>query len=408
MGTILNTTQNFLKLYLHACGKSEVPTGFHLWSCLSLIAACVADRVKICWIEEQPISPNLYVFLIAPSGIGKNVATTIASQYIVAQDGWVKERVNYYRGKLTPQFLHDKLGAKAYSAEKDAYVQANSKIWFVTPELTYGMGKGELSEQLVETMTELYSSGHIVISEGTRTRGELTVEDPNINWLAGTTKEWLVDAVKPKGIKSGFFARVIPIHYRKMIPEEAVWAPIYPRDRPWVVQYLRARVQALCYTEGVFEITPEADAYGRQWYFNRAKPEDEFSAVFWNRAREMMLKIAMLLALADGGPLKILPTHFQKAHTWYEMMQEAAKVLIELACQTPQTHGVKTVAGLIEKAKEMDHSKLLVRAHKYGLDSKAVREAVCTLQQWGNVEPSQRRDGERGRQKVVYVWRDKN
>lgn len=380
----LDETNNFIKLYMHACGKSEVPDEFHFWSCMSLIAALVADRVMLRWMKQQPLIPNLYVFLIAPSGIGKNVAVNVASQYVL-QEGWLERKVNYYRGKLTPPRLHDLLGRKKWVEEIGEYEEPNSKIWLLTPELTYGMGKGEMAEQLIETMTELFSSGKIPLKEGTRTHGELTVEDPCINWLAGTTREWLVDAVKKKGIMGGFFARVMPVYYPHLTPRERIWKPVYPSDHREVHEYLKLRAQQLSYIEGEFEITPEADAYGKQWDANRRPPVDEHLAPYHNRAREMMWKLSMLFALSDGGLLRIEPKHVQRAHVLYGQLQEGTLELIELACQTPTTHDVKCVAEFLAEKGTCDRTLLGRRMNKKGIDKDRLNKALSTLFEWGNV-----------------------
>jgi len=347
---------------------------------MSLIAACVADRVCVKWLKAQPINPNLYIFLVAPSGIGKDVATNCAAQ-LVSNEKWVEQRVNYYRGKLTPPRLHDLLGRDVWDEQQETYQTANSKIWLVTPELTYGMGKGEMAEMLIETMTALFSAGKLTIKEGTRTHGELTVEDPCINWLAGTTKEWLVDAVKPKGIKSGFWARVIPVYYPYMVPKERMWQPIYPPNYDELIRYLQLRIQGLVHVAGEFEITPEADSYGRQWYYNRPEPEDENMAPYYNRAREMVMKLAMVFSLSDGGPLVIDQKHIQLAHAHYQLLQEGACELIELACQTPQTSGTRTALGVIEKYGEIKHTPLLQKMYSRGFDGADTRRAVQALRE---------------------------
>ena len=45
-------TNNFIRLYEYATGRSEVPWEFHFWSAISLIAALVADRVYVSWMKE--------------------------------------------------------------------------------------------------------------------------------------------------------------------------------------------------------------------------------------------------------------------------------------------------------------------------------------------------------------------
>jgi hypothetical protein len=396
--SILDETTNFLKLYQYATGRSEVPWEFHFWSAISLIAALVADRVYVSWMKEQPVIPNLYVFLIAPSGIGKNVAANVASQYVL-QEPWLENKVNYYRGKLTPPRLHDLLGRKKWVEELGEYVDPNSKIWLLTPELTYGMGKGEMAEQLIETMTELFSCGKIPLKEGTRTHGELVVEDPCINWLAGTTKEWLVDAVKPKGIKGGFFARVMPVYYKSGTPRERLWQPMYPSDYQEVFEYLKLRAQALSFVEGEFKITAVADQYGRQWYYNRKDPEDDNLSPYYNRAREMMLKLAMVFSLADGGPLVIEPHHIQKAHLAYMELQQGTLELIELASQTPQTMGSKAVAEYLMKVGECKRTQLSRAMQKKGLDRKGINDALSLLYECELIESQL--DG----RATVYRWK---
>jgi hypothetical protein len=349
-------------------------------------------------MKEQPVIPNLYVFLIAPSGIGKNVAANVASQYVL-QEPWLENKVNYYRGKLTPPRLHDLLGRKKWVEEMGEYIDPNSKIWLLTPELTYGMGKGEMAEQLIETMTELFSSGKIPLKEGTRTHGEITVEDPCINWLAGTTKEWLVDAVKPKGIKGGFFARVMPVYYKAGTPRERIWQPIYPSDFQEVNEYLKGRAQALSFVEGEFRITAVADAYGRQWYMNRQSPEDDNLAPYYNRAREMMLKLAMIFSLADGGPLVIEPYHIQMAHVAYRELQQGTLELIELASQTPQTQGSKLIADFLAARGKCTRTQLSRAMQKKGMDRKAINESLSLLYECELVVKDQE-----GRA-TVYYWK---
>ena len=45
MGVLDAGERHFLNLYMHMIGRSEVPRRFHFWSAMSLLAACVADRV---------------------------------------------------------------------------------------------------------------------------------------------------------------------------------------------------------------------------------------------------------------------------------------------------------------------------------------------------------------------------
>ena len=50
MGILDEGERQFIDLYMHMIGRSEVPRRFHFWSAMSLLAACVADRV---WVKAD-------------------------------------------------------------------------------------------------------------------------------------------------------------------------------------------------------------------------------------------------------------------------------------------------------------------------------------------------------------------
>ena len=97
MGVLDAGERHFLNLYMHMIGRSEVPRRFHFWSAMSLLAACVADRV---WVKADiatKIYPNLYVFLVGPSGSGKEQAIKVVLKLVAEQ----QYKVNPYAGKMT-------------------------------------------------------------------------------------------------------------------------------------------------------------------------------------------------------------------------------------------------------------------------------------------------------------------
>ena len=77
----LAETTNFIQRYMHYCGDTEVPESFNLWTCISLISSCVGKNVWIQKFQGRPdevLYPNLYVFMIGPSSLGKDTAANVA------------------------------------------------------------------------------------------------------------------------------------------------------------------------------------------------------------------------------------------------------------------------------------------------------------------------------------------
>ena len=380
-------TTNFVRLYMYAQGKSEVPPAFHLWSCISLIAACVANKVWVEWIKDQPIYPHVFTFLIAPSGLGKNIAIT-AVEKLILSDPSLKQWVNYYRGKITGPALYDLLGREVPDSEADGgYVKPPSNVWLVTPEVKNSMGSPEMAQLFIETMTELWSACGTTFTDRTRSHNQVSIDNPTVNWIAGTTREWLMRAVKPDDIRGGFFARVLPVYFSSIYPAEKVCKPEYPKDRDYIWENLQDRVYTLCKMEGEVVISSDADARIHQWYENRVKPYEDVLAPYYNRAKEMILKLALLHALADNEKMRIEWKHFDLARRRYQALQRGVLELIELACQTPQTADAKIIEKIIKRAggKGIARSQVTSKVYSRGIDSKRVEAAVQQLMIMGRV-----------------------
>ena len=345
-----------------------------------MIAACAASRVWVEWIKDQPIYPHVFTFLIAPSGLGKNVAITAVEKLILSDSVLRKERANYYRGKITGPALYDLLG-KPIKNDEDEEIAPPSNVWLVTPELKNSVGAPEMARTFIETMTDLWSACGTIFDDATRYNKRVTIHNPCVNWLAGTTKEWLMRAVTPEDIGGGFFARVLPVYYSHIYPREKVCQPEYPKDREYVWNDLQTRVYTLCNVEGEITISSDAHARIEQWYANRVKPNEDALAPYYQRAKEMILKLAMIHALADNEKMRIEWEHFDLARRRYQALQRGVLELIELACQTPQTVDAKIVEGIIKKggSKGVARNKITTKVFSAGMDSKRVEAAVQQL-----------------------------
>ncbi|MGH7179232.1 MAG: hypothetical protein ACREJC_17780, partial [Tepidisphaeraceae bacterium] len=152
----LEQTSNLLALYLHQCGETEVPTLFHVWACLTTIAASVADRVGLEKFKGKLLAPNLYTVLIGPSGLGKGEAIDTALKFVADN-----KTVNAFQGKATAPYLLDYMGKKQSLGGKK--VIANPKLFLVTPELSMSVGKGDYADAFIKFMTELYTAHSVVI-----------------------------------------------------------------------------------------------------------------------------------------------------------------------------------------------------------------------------------------------------
>lgn len=370
----------FLTQYLRYTGVSVAPTVFHLWAGLATMAATVADRV---WVEShsEHLAPNLYVFLIGPSGIGKGVATNAALR-LLTEAGTAR----IYNGMLTAQHLCDLLGGRANK-------HLDPKVLLVTEELSLSVGDKVLADRLLRLTTKLYECTPFEFTEGTRTHGSVAFRGHCINWLAGTTQEWLRDSVSRSAVEGGFFARVNPVVCN---------GPLARVARPFLdlttFGELVARLQVLAGLAGPITLDSEADDVYWEWYEQRPTPTESVLEPVWARVPVHVLKLAMLLSLSDGPDMVVRERHITQARLLAEESLRHLPGLIEYVALTPETDGRRLVRDAIRRAGAMWHSALVRRLMGQGLSAEDVRHHVETLVQGGLVER------EPHGLKVKYVW----
>jgi hypothetical protein len=402
LGKVKRTMPNkdFLETYLHAAGRTQVPRVYHIWSCLSLLAAALANRV---WYEKfrgKQLKPNLYVMLIGPSGLGKGEAIDFAMEFVSAEHH--KRSINPYRGKVTGAAFADALAKPRKDENGDVNFDPDETpvVYLFTPELSMSLGEGKIADDFVKRMTELYTGGNYEYTEATRTHGEITFRVPTINWLAGSTREWLHESVSRSAIKSGFFGRAVPIVVPTYDLVNRITDPGYPNDRDSAVAWLHKRIRAITQLEGRCVLTNQAKEVRDAWYQNRPAPIDDDLLPSWVREDDLALKIGMLLSVSSGrDDLVITSRMFQQAITLAQQAHSAVPELISSASQTLQTTGLTTVATFVKSARRIPHSALLKKVTHRGIHAKELQQHVDTLKQQKMVSVERTQSGG-----AVYVW----
>ncbi len=379
--SILDKTINFFELYRYICGESEVPDMYHFWSAVSLLAATVEDRI---WYEKfahEKLFPNLYILLVGPSGLGKGTAISHAlrlSDFAVT--------INKFRGRLTGAHLIDHLG-KPRKDEAGNPIFINPKLWLVMDELKNDVSTNKkLVEDFLYLMTEIYTAGNYTIQTGTRTWGEVKIERPIINWLAGTTENDLKWVITRELLDSGFTARTCFVfgdyNFDKRLPRIK-----YPHDYDDIFKHLCYRLWALQHTAGRMLITPAADAEVDKWYLTRPAPDEELLASAWRRQHDLLLKFSMILSLADSGPLVMNRIHVMRAKEMVAKLYQFNQKLVGIGSENLATQPANDVLRYLQKHKQIDHTTAsrYMRSSR-GMPSYAFKRAIVELESLGLVE----------------------
>lgn len=371
----LDETKNFIDLHMHACGRSEVPIEFHRWAAITLIAAAVQDRA---WVMKfsKPLFPNLYTFLIGPSGCGKDAAISAIGR--LAKE--VPE-IKWTNTKRSAQSLLDKMSMVAKEKGVKELIYPNRKLCIVMPELAMSIGTGKTAQEFVKHMTGLYTGSEDIgmLDEGTRTSGEHKVPPPLINWIVGTTKEWLLDSITKEDLYGGFIARTVCVlaDY-DFSPEKRVYKPKPPADAQEVNDYLYARLYALVKMKPTeIKLSTEADHIMEHWYYNRESPDpDDPLTPTWKREHDMVLKLCVIFALANQRTT-ILPEDFHMASKLQRQLMAKMPELLMYASTTPQTEAVHRARAILRRAGGIKQDMLLRRL---GITADHLSDVIETLE----------------------------
>lgn len=366
---------SWLEWYLHAAGLSLVPPQFHVWCGMAALAACAADRVYYEKFKGEKLTCNLYVMLIGPSGVGKNQAIRRAQKRVEGIES--VERVQPYRGKITAEQLLSRLG--------DPKQRWGNNIWLVTPELAMEVGNGPKAETFITHMTELFDSD-TVVQDSTRTSGHFIIHQPTANWTSGSTQDWLLRSVGKADILGGFFARIFPIPGERSpfrMPK-----PIFPADydevNGWLTQYLNA----LTWVEGEMTMDTAADELHTWWIETRNEPVDDMLWHFYTHGDNLLIKLAMNLALADDLKLVIEYGHMLNAIALYEWVNAHLPEVLQFAHRTPDTERLDLVLDTVRRWRGdwAAHSDVLRQVSNRGVTREHFESIIKTLVERGEVQ----------------------
>lgn len=389
-------TKSLIDLYVESRGVCEVPRQWFVWAALSGIAAAVGDRIKI-QQGDGAITANLYVFLIGKSGSGKENAikgiSKMLHQIPIA---------NAYAGQTTAAALTDYLGRKTMHD-----FPVNEKVFLITEELAYGVGGREQAEMLVRLMTDLYSQKGYASRQGTRKQGQVELQNPLANWLAGSTEGWLQMAISKEAIESGFWARVLGVRGRREV-ERRISRIVRPANyREMEDEMLRRMWELSTLGPEVLKLSPEAERLQDEWYQNRVFPTDEAGLPSAYKADVTIHKVAGLLKMADidvhygtNYHDEIEWWHWRDAVVLLTPIFEGVSHFMDLAAGSKSHTALQKVRYHLQQAGEMPRHELTKKCGGRGVTAREIADAIEVLMEEGSIlkQPTAGRRGE------TYVW----
>jgi len=304
--------------YAHASDSGQTPKSFHLWTCLSMLAALCQDKFFYQKFRGVHTVPNLYVILVGPSGLGKDTAIGVGLDYIRPY----RDLTRTFAGRLThasfTDFLCKPRGALSVNVRRSGmagedldsnFPHSDSAVaWVVTPELAQSISAGTKAAELIKLMTSVYTATSREFEEYTRQWGYHLAVSPCVNWLAGTTQEWLLKSIGQADIKGGFASRVVWVIEDYML-DKLCGHPVYPGNFEEVKKYIEWRLFQIAMDPGgeiklSIAARVELDTWFETWRASailEGSEGDKNLLPLFVRGHDLAVKLSMLLRIAAMG-----------------------------------------------------------------------------------------------------------
>jgi len=348
---------NWIRSVVEAHSESEASERFFYWCALAAMSAVIKKNIFLDRHEFR-VYPNIYVFLVAKSGMKKGIPIALAKR-LVELEGSV--RIVSGRNSM-PRIIQDlgKIKTNANGTVPSKLAQA----LIVSGELASFLVK---DPDALTILTDLYNTHEhekewVNSLKGT---GVDTLKEPCLTLLGATNEDHFVGAVPQADVKGGFIARTFVVYSTDTPkPNALVRKPIKLVNNSDFVPFLKD----LSKLNGEFKWTAETGNFFETWYNDFAMNRPDDSTGTYQRIDKGIIKIAMLLSLSKSFSLRMD----------LDALQEAKAECMECARGAHQISmgGTSTISG---------QTRIVMQALLSHPDHKLTR-AMILKKFWGDID----------------------
>lgn len=317
---------NWIKAYMNYSRLQEAPDQFHLWSAIATVAGALRGKV---WFDMGHFRwrPNFFIILVGPPAIQKSTTAGVGIKLLREI-----EDIRFGPNSITWQALIPAMAEAnmQFPLTKDGIageMQNFSCLTILASELGTLLNMKEVG--LVDALTDLWDGdlASPTWAKATMTY-KVTIENPWIHIIAGTTPVWIAENISKKAMSGGFVSRCVFVYgdekrrlsaYPK---KEAQRLGISTRDEAIpLVEDLRAISKLV----GEFDLSLEAEHFGEEWYIshNHRAKEIQVSDItgYMTRKQAHLHKVAMVVSAAKSDRMVITREDLEESMQLLEMTE---------------------------------------------------------------------------------------
>jgi hypothetical protein len=310
---------SWLDTLVNQHSELESPLSFWRWAGIAAISAVVKDNVYLTR-QIHNLYPNIYVMLHADSGLKKGPPISMAKR-LVSKVGNTK----VISGRSSIQGILKDMGT-AHTEKGTGKIVAGSTAFICSNELTSSIVGDKVAADI---LTDLYDRSYNIGQWRSLLKMEsFELKNPTITMLTATNEAHANEFFGSKDVQGGYFARTFVIYESKRNRPNSLSIPLLnPPNYDLSAEYLKqlgdlkGAFKDLASLEQSDYFKNERKVDGRAIFFSNAgliyeewyhdfvqsidQMEDKDETGTLNRFGDSVLKVAMLLSLAEHPILEI-------------------------------------------------------------------------------------------------------
>lgn len=342
--------------------------------------------------KSQYIYPNLYIMLIADSGVARKTTATRMMTEIVYE----LEDLRFMSTQLSAASLVEQLREageeKTFEFEGSRY--KNSSLFAYSSEAKVTIGDQKGLNGIQELLTDFYDCGDPNTwstkkgwNKKTLSGGNITIYNPCLNFLACSTPAWLNEAIGKSGIEGGFASRVIFITQRERVEEFVGWMDegdhaINKEDRSEIKNKLIADLKQINQLKGQYRTTTGFKEVFDQFAQEANAMVDQSTEMraYYSRKMWHCMKLAQVIAADQSNELIITPEHLKAAKDLLESVEPDMYSAFSMKGENKNLISLTSVWNVMRKKDSWDKHTLLKAAFKSATGSQ-LDEHLKTLRE---------------------------
>lgn len=343
---------------LNETSEAESPTQYIYWAGLSAISAVIKNRI---WIEKgyYRLYPNIYVMLIGASGLRKGFPVSVAKSLVEAVDV-----TRVVAGRISIQGLLKELSTAR--TEENGRVHSDACAFLVS---------GEFASYLIEDnaaiyiLTDLHDT-HAHEKGWTNTlagENRRHLDFPCLTFLGGSNQINLAETLPKSAHGGGLIARTFLVYADKKARINSLVFSKERKDYSHLKEYLR---QIACLS-GPFKWGDKVDIYYDDWYnkmqYKLEEDNVEDPTGTFNRIHDQILKVGMLISLAESTDMILEQRHIDQAiKDAYDCIPAMKQLMLTNGVGTVINDQTKLVIGKLMKSPEYEMARKKMLSTGYG------------------------------------------